>query len=213
MAKIIRDLGILLAFCGAFCLLIVFVRGDSTKAATSSNFSMDRLEGDRMMKEENWEQAIVHFARLIEKDPYNGLAQSNLIEAEVAKLYEDGADFVRNMRAETYSKDEAKAVRIQLRADAARCIEIQDRLMRFQRYRALGLRNLAALNCFLGKKDEAMTFLNQYAEEGDFIGLPIGSDPKLGSLRTREDFRKLLRIERRFLPHYDMGHDSQYYYE
>ena len=198
MPKIIRDIAILIAFCGAFLLLIFFVRGESTKAATSSNFSTDRLEGDRMLRDEKWEQAIVHFSRLVEKDKYNGLAQMSLSKAAFSKLYEEGIAFTKKSEAGEYSEDAKKEISVQLRAQAIECIEIHNKLLRFERYEAEGYRNLAALNCFIGDEDEAMKFLERYVRSNSYHGGNIQFDPKLSSLWEREDFKKLIEPKPEF---------------
>jgi len=208
MPKIARDLAILVAFCGAFYLLIIFVRGETTKAATSSNFSIDRLEGDRMIQELDWDQAIVHFTRLVEKDKYNGLAQANLSYAEIEKLFDARNEFAEKAKSSSYSKKETQVIREELLGDAQRCIEIQDKLMRFPRYYSTGLRNLAALNCFLGKHDNAMNLLYEYMDEKNPTNLSIWSDPKLDPLRSREDFQQLLILEHRSPQHFRMPYSD-----
>ena len=191
MSKTIRDIAILIAFCSAFLLLIFFVRGESTKAATSSNFSMDRLEGDRTLKEKNWEQAIVHFTRLVEKDKYNGLAQMSLSKAAISKLYDEGLAFAKKVKAGKYTDDEEKDIAVKLRDQAVECMEIQNRLIRFERYRPEAYHNLAALHCFIGDDDEAMKALQTYVGSNSYNGGNIRFDQRLSSLWEREDFQKM----------------------
>ncbi len=203
MPKIVRDLAILIAFCGAFFLLVIFVRGTSTKASTASNFSNDRIQGDRMMSEGNWEKAIVHFVRLIEKDKYNAFAFKNLGDAEISDLYEQASEYFEKSRNKVYSDEEADSGRDRLLQHAARCIEIQKRLLKFDRYRGEALRDLAAISCFIGQRDQAMDYLYEYIDVGKFTGLPMWGDPKLGSLRERQDFCELTYREGHRLPSSD----------
>ena len=193
MPKIIRDIAILIAFCCAFLLLIFLVRGESTKATTSSNFSEDRLEGDQALKEEDWKQAIVHFARLVEKDKYNGLAQMNLSKAKISKLYEEGIAFTEKVKAGDYSDDEKENIGSKLRAQAVDCIETQNQLRRFPKYQSASYCNLAALNCFIGEDDEAMKFIKKFVRSSSYRGGDVRFDPRFSSLWEREDFKNLFK--------------------
>ena len=208
MPKIIRDIAILIAFCGAFLLLIFFVRGESTKAASSSNFSGDRIEGDRMLREKNWEQAIVHYTRLVEKDKYNGLAQMSLSKAMISKLYEEGVAFTKKLKAGEYSDEEKKNISEQLRTQAVDCIETQNQLLRFPKYQTESYRNLAALNCFIGDDDEAMKFLRRFIRSNSYYGGTIRFDPRLSSLWEREDFQNLFAAESEY-PRYNQGRSNR----
>jgi len=211
MPKIVRDLSILIAFCGAFYLLIILVRGETTNASTSSNFSFDRLEGDRSFMEKDWEQAILHFQKLVEKDKYNALAQAKLTDAKMKNLYEDCVQYMKLKKQGKLSQEEQKASRSDLRETASHCIEVQYDLIRFDNYRSRALRNLACLYTFIGKRDEAIKFLTQYVEGGSYIEGSIAFDAKLAPLREREDFQQLIKVERKFLPQYDLGFRERYY--
>lgn len=202
MPKIVRDLTILIAFCGAFYLLVVFVRGDSPGPETTSNFSIDRLEGDRMMKIGNWEQAIEHFSRLVKKDKYNGLAQANLCLANIEVLFEQGEAFEKAKRSNTYSQTQMDTQWKSLQQRAEQCIESQKGLAQFDYYRGTVSRNLAQLHCFLGNEDKAIQYARRYVKGGLHHGGPLSSDRKLRPLRNRPDFQQLLQLERSYFTYF-----------
>jgi tetratricopeptide (TPR) repeat protein len=204
--KIARDVSILIAFCGAFYLLIVLVRGKTTEASTSSNFSMDRLQGDRLMEQGNWKQAIPHFTKLVEKDKYNGLAQAQLGAAEIQILNEQDTEHLQHLKKGVFSAEQLETSRTQLHKTAQRCIRTQEALIRFDQYRTLALRNLAWLNIIIGNEDKAIEFLTEYINGGSYTEGSIDFDERFDALRYREDFQQLIRIENQYSPHFEMGH-------
>jgi tetratricopeptide (TPR) repeat protein len=204
--KIARDVSILIAFCGAFYLLIVLVRGKTTEASTSSNFSMDRLQGDRLMEQGNWKQAIPHFTKLVEKDKYNGLAQAQLSAANLQILYEQDSEHRQDARKGVLAPEQLKTSRTQLHKTAQQCIQTQQGLIRFDQYRTLALRNLAWLHVLIGNEDEAIEFLTEYINDGSYTEGSIDFDERFDALRHRDDFQQLIRIENQYSPHYEMGH-------
>lgn len=203
MPKMVRDLTILIAFCGAFYLLVVFVRGDSKAADNPSNFSIDRLQGDQMIEDGNWKQAIVHFTNIVEKDQYNGLAQVKLSMAEIETLFELVEDFEKKSKSNYYSQAQHKQKWEALEERAHRCMDLQDNLLQFDYYYPIALRNMAQLHCFVGNEDKAIEYATRYVKGGSYLGGPVASDKRMRSLRHRPEFRKLQRLEQSYLPYFD----------
>jgi hypothetical protein len=200
MPRIVRDLSILIAFCGAFYLLVVFVRGETSGAETGSNFSLDRIRGDQMIKGGNWEQAIKHFSRIVEKDKYNGLAMARLAQAKIEILFEKGNDYQKKLDTSYYSAAKLEEIWEALQDQAKQHIEEQKTLLEYEHYYPIGIRNLAQLHCFLGNDEVAVQYTRYYIRGGNYLGGPIATDPKMKRLRRREDFEKLVRLEKHYLP-------------
>jgi len=207
MPKLVRDLLILIVFCGAFYLLIVLVRGESHKPAPASNFSQDRIEGDRMLQERNWEQAIVHFSRIVKKDKYNSLAMANICRSKTALLYQHYFDYREKSQSEDFSEDKLNALRNQIREEAADCITPLEKLAKFEHHRGAAYREIAELHSYLGNDAEAVDYLRNYVEYGDFSEVPIYGDSNFNSLHHLDEFHEVIKLERRKRGHFRRQRD------
>ena len=195
MPKLVRDLAILFAFCGAFYFLVVLVRGESTKPPSSSNFSRDRIEGDRLMQEENWEKAILYFERISENDKYNGLAIANICRSKIALLNQNYVEYLEKSELSSVSEDQKAAMREEVDAKAESCIEPLQKLAKFDQHKGRALRKIAAIHCFLGNDETAVDYLEKYLLTDDPYGLPIYRDATFDTLRYLDKFHDLIETE------------------
>lgn len=150
--KIFRDFGVLVAFCGAFYLLVTFVnRLDGGNQNSDSDFSPTRKQADRYFyRESDFTSAAEQYEKLTQVDPHNGLAWSMLAssryeERTAAKRQLDQVDTSDESRADEYQRLEAEVERLSLLA-----YEAYTQLNRFARYRRDSNFWLAVLDAGLG---------------------------------------------------------------
>jgi len=203
--RFFRDTGILLAFCGAFYLLIVLVgRLDGDSGSDSSEFSPVRKRADKYVAKKDWGSAIKEYEKLIEQDPYNGHAWYRLGSLllrtrtdamfELSSLEEEGA----GTRA---ANDASKRIE----NSSARAYEVLSELTRFARYRRDALIQLAILECDRGEHDAALDYLEEFIGRGystrrgldTLIALGEGSENEVW-IATRVPSNVRLHQHRRF---------------
>lgn len=155
-----------------------------------------------MIDSGDWQQAIKHFSRIVEKDKYNGLAQANLSLAEIEMLFQQDQQFKEKSKANAYTQAQIIEQQAALTAQANRCIELQKTLAQFEYYRGIASRNLAQLYCFLGNEEEAIKHAERYVRHGWLLGGPLASDRRMKTIWQRPEFKRLLRIEQSYLPYF-----------
>jgi tetratricopeptide (TPR) repeat protein len=167
LRKFFRDIGILLAFCGAFYLLTVMVNrleGDSNTDAT--DFSPARKRANLLVNSKDWSAASIEFKKLTEQDPFNGYAwegySTSLWEIRRSSINEL-KNLTRSNALDTEKENELDRQIAELN-DQIRQVLLQ--VKKFARYRYSALLRLAALECERGNYDEAMDFLEEFVGRG-----------------------------------------------
>ena len=146
--KIVRDLLILVVFCGLFYGLtkgIDFVGENPVAQTEVSEFSPARIAADDAVSRGRWEDAIVELEKLIEDDPYNGHAWYTLGEQHASLVYH----YRRNHRKAMNSgrSQERLDMYVELiEKHTAPAIEAFERAMDFARFRNLSRINLARVS-------------------------------------------------------------------
>jgi len=86
--RIIRDVSLVVVFCGGFLALIWFANSlqDTSNAENNSEFSQYRIEADEATQERNIDVSLQNLRSLVAKDPYDGRAQYKLATALFSKI-------------------------------------------------------------------------------------------------------------------------------
>ena len=92
--RIIRDVSLVVVFCGGFLALIWFANSlqDTSPEETNSEFSQYRIEADTASQERNLDVSLENLRSLVAKDPYDGRAQYRLAMTLFSKIIEAQAD-------------------------------------------------------------------------------------------------------------------------
>lgn len=170
MKRIVRDTGILLAFCGAFYLLTVMVNrleGDTDR--DDSDFSSTRRKANELLTRKDWGAAEEAFRLLTEKDPYNGYAwecySTCIWEIRRGKIY-DFNMLDRTDLTDPAAVQQADELSSEIEALNERNKSVLLQLKRFARYRFTALLRLANLECDRGDHQEALDYLEEFVGRG-----------------------------------------------
>ena len=170
MKRFFRDTGILLAFCGAFYVLILMVGGlDGDSNTDASEFSPLRIRADRFEDKNDWGSAIIEFEKLTEVDPYNGYAW-NRLGSLLLKTKRDAIGQWDEL--DSNQRESTAAIEISKRIEETtnRTAGVFDELSKFARYRPYALLQLAVLECDRNNHDEALDKLEEFVARGYTTG-------------------------------------------
>lgn len=101
--RIIRDVSLVVVFCGGFLALIWFANSLQAPSheETNSEFSQYRIEADEAIQERNLDVSLQNLRSMVAKDPYDGRAQYKLAGALFSKII--------NMRTEAENSKKREA--------------------------------------------------------------------------------------------------------
>ncbi|MEM7454597.1 MAG: hypothetical protein AAF456_09635 [Planctomycetota bacterium] len=193
--KLIRDLLILVVFCGAFYGLTrgIDLMGDQPAVqAEVTEYSAARIAADDAVSRGRWEDAIVELDKLIVDDPFNGHAWYTLGEQHAALVYH----YRRNYRTAVNrgrSQDRLDMYLELIEEHTGPAIAAFERAMDFARFRNLSRVNLAHLYNVEDRDDEAIAMLRAAMEEG--FSVNGGLRRNFFSLRSHPEFEELREIE------------------
>lgn len=199
--RIVRDLLILVIFCGGFFLLTKAVNlfgSEENTAATVSEYSYDRVQGDFFFTKRRYLSAAEHYQKLVVADPDNGHAWYHL-----AMCYEN----IRyRFRFESWRKKLAIKDRPNATLDPRvpgwektaaeygdRAIEPFKKCLDFHRYRDIARLNLAEIYAAKGDNDMAFKYLNNAFDDGYFTKEGLANIFEFASLRGNAEFQQLNR--------------------
>lgn len=167
--RIIRDLLVLMGFCGAFLiLLLAFGTLDGSDSDDVIDFSEQRLRADRSKQRKDWEAAKVNLVQLIERDPYDGRAQfeyATTLYKQRSALADKLQDF-EDIGQEGAS--EAQAIAVELDEFNRRSIAELTKAKEFARYRGRSLLFLSVVEAERGNWEQALDHLDEFVEGGNF---------------------------------------------
>ena len=165
--RILRDVGILIGFCGCFYLLIVVVGELEGSDETLEDFSRDRRRADVYYRRQNWNVAADSYKRLTEEDPYNGRAWYMLASCYNSKAYDDLSlinDVVEDGSAE--SENQIKKLEESSQAHFKTAKSYFETSSRFARFRIDSVVRLSVILCELDDHDSALQRLTEFVELG-----------------------------------------------
>ena len=174
MRRFFRDAGILLAFCGAFYFLTIFVSRLDGDSGNETDFSRARKRADLHFQRKDWNSAAVEFRKLTTQDPYDGHAWFNYANCFLS-LRDDAIRKLNGLTGETNpDPDEIEAAKEEVRYNIGQAYKALLKVREFARYRAMALLRLAAIATGRNDYSDAVDFLEVFIDEGNYT--PDGLD-------------------------------------
>lgn len=199
MNRIVRDVLILIAFCGSFYMLTRFAGSQENSIGGRSNFSAARLRADESARDGNWESAITNYDKLLEEDPTNTLAMYRRGAVNLNRVTRIVRDLGKRRRTAKKEQDDDLVDQIEseismLTDDA---IAHEKKLLQSPRYRTAATRHLMVLYCFAGDKTSALDLLEECFSDDMLVKQANQNllllDPRLEILRDEPRFQNLCR--------------------
>lgn len=167
--RIVRDVLVLLGFCGAFLVLVLlFGNLDASDADDMVDFSASRLKADQSKKKKDWESAKTSLKTLIDRDPFDGRAQFEY----ASTLYKQRSNLIDKLDELAEAGDTESAEVIKLRADLAKYNESSilelSKAKQFARYRGRSLVFLAVVEVERGEFDSSLDYLELFVDAGNY---------------------------------------------
>lgn len=165
--RILRDIGVLLGFCGAFYLFIVIVGKLDPAEGSDTDFSATRKRADVALKRRDWPSASLDYRKLTDIDPYNGPAWFKCANSFMS--HRNGLlGKIRQLKLEDGSDVEIVELRRQVDEVGEKAYEVYLKSKEFARFRADSLFMLAALDAYKGRYEEALDNLELFVEKGHY---------------------------------------------
>lgn len=167
LRRLLRDVTVLIAFCGAFYLLITFVnRLDADSNDEVSDFSVAREEADTLAKGENWESAADEYLKLTKQDPYNGYAWERYAASYYALRFQalKELDTLKQVGVEDPAR--LDAVREKVKQNGDKSYQIFSKVREFARFRGGALLRMAVIDSYRGNNEEALDLLEEFVDAG-----------------------------------------------
>lgn len=167
--RIVRDVLVLLGFCGAFLVLVLlFGTLDASDADDMVDFSASRLKADQSKQKKDWESAKTSLKTLIDRDPFDGRAQFEY----ASTLYKQRSILVDELDELAEEGDTESAAVMKLRADLAKYNDASilelSKAKEFARYRGRSLVFLAVVEVERGEFDNALEYLKLFVDAGNY---------------------------------------------
>lgn len=165
LRRFLRDVTVLVAFCGAFYLLITFVnRLDGKSAKEASDFSVAREEADALSQQEDWTAAAEEYRKLTEQDPYNGYAW----ERYASSFYTMRFAALKELEAMEVSGEsdpvKLEEVRRRITENGDKSYEILLNVREFARFRGGALLRMAVIDAYRENYDHALELLQEFVD-------------------------------------------------
>jgi hypothetical protein len=158
--RIFLDAGVLVAFCGCFYLLTLFVSQLDGKDVDDKDFSVNRIEADLTLKNEDWAAANASFQKLVDDDPYNGRATFILATSHYMLALE--AMKKREELKKTGEETNFEELDQTIQENTEKSKEVYLRARGFARYRNGALLRLAVMECRQDNEEAAMEHLSDF---------------------------------------------------
>ena len=192
LKRLVRDTCVLIAFCGAFYLLTVFVsRLDASGLDDGSDFSVARQQADEFWTNRDYASAADEYKKLTEADPFNGhawhtraLCYYNMRSATLDEIRTEQFELARaeagkrglSSVGQLYAKPDFEFT------DSPRVLELKAKIKslnekarpiflrakEFARFRGNAALYLAVIESYEGNNEKALDLLEEYVELGLF---------------------------------------------
>lgn len=186
LKRLVRDTCVLIAFCGAFYLLTVFVsRLDASGLDDGSDFSVARQQADEFWTNRDYASAADEYKKLTEADPFNGhawhtraLCYYNMRSATLDEIRTEQFELARaeagkrglSSVGQLYAKPDFEFT------DSPRVLELKAKIKslnekarpiflrakEFARFRGNAALYLAVIESYEGNNEKALDLLEEY---------------------------------------------------
>ena len=166
--RLLRDVLVLVAFCGCFLLFIKMVGGlDGDDDKDAVDFSRNRVIADAAVDQKEWNTALSNLELLIERDPFDGRAQF-----EYARIYYRlrGMALVRmsEFNSTERGNEAYQALEQELELQSRRATEELLKAKEHARYRGRSLLWLAVIACEDEDFETALDYLEEFVDAGNY---------------------------------------------
>jgi tetratricopeptide (TPR) repeat protein len=224
--RIVRDLSVLLMFCGAFYAVVVFVNNfqAAEKKAAAEDFSAERLVAEEAAAVKDWDLTQVNLELIIDRDPHDGRAQYLLAKTVFLQLVDaeeklkalgvpspapsgSSEEAVEQLEANAENlpaSDEVIALEAEIDRLLERGLKEFERAHQFLRYRVDAMEYLAKIHVTMGQEEEALGYLKAFVDAGRVTRRGLYRDPRFGRGMQFDYERYSHRRE-------DLGHGSRFH--
>lgn len=181
LRRLFRDVAVLVAFCGAFYLLITFVsRLDGETSEEITDFSVAREQADTLAKAKDWNAAAEEYRKLTIEDPFNGYAW----ERYAASYYTMRFAALKELEAleKTDEQDRAKIedVRSRIAMNGDKSYEILKKVREFARFRGGALLRMAVIDTHRENYEHSLDLLQEFVDNGNNTQLGLDEYSQFG---------------------------------
>jgi tetratricopeptide (TPR) repeat protein len=145
----------------------------------------------------NYDEAVRHFRRVLEMDPDNSLALYNLgLAYELKGDYDNAAAQYQRARQSDSNPTNSAEVLAQLYARMGRTVEAEKLLRELEtpsKHRNPSPFSIALVYSALGRKEQAISWLDKAIADGSVQLVSLRYDPRLDKLRGDPLYSDLLR--------------------
>ncbi len=181
LRRFLRDVAVLISFCGAFYLLITFVnRLDGGTPDDVTDFSVAREQADSFAKDQDWNSAADKYRKLTEQDPYNGYAWERYASCYYSLRFGAVKDLEELEQAG--EKDSAKLddARSRITKYGDKSYEILIKLREFARFRGFALLRMAVISTYREDYELALELLQGFVDGGNNTQLGLSEYSQFG---------------------------------
>ena len=179
--RVVRDLIVLLIFCGTFYVSTLVVgHFEEKEKPQPNNFSASRIEGDECVRVANWEDAVPIFKKLTEEDPFNGYAQFRL-SSSYRFIWQGIVQKINKEKESGNSAEQTlKDLEQQRQFFEKLALESNEKTSEFLRYRGPALYQLAMIYASRNEFEKALTLLDEFVNDGNWVYNGITNIEELG---------------------------------
>lgn len=160
-----RDLLMLTGFCGAFALLLYLTGGFSNDDKDGVDFSFNRVQADRSLRNRDWDAAELSLQKLIEADPFDGRAQFRYAELLFKRRWMAAESLAELSDADRQGPPGQRLIDIRDQF-TDRAIDELNRAKAHLRFRGKSLLYLAGIECDRRDDEAALDYLEEFVDNG-----------------------------------------------
>lgn len=181
LRPIVRDVTVLVAFCGAFYLLITFVnRLDGETSKEASDFSAAREQADSAAEDKDWDSAADEYRKLTTQDPFNGYAWDRYASSYYTMRFAALKELEDLELAGEQDDAKLEAVRQRIVSNGDRSRELLLKVREFARFRGGALLRLAVIATYRDDYDKALDLLQEFVDTGHNTRLGLDEYSQFG---------------------------------
>lgn len=171
LKRIARDVVVLGLFCGFFytSTIVVGQFEKEEELQKKTNFTQDRLEGDRLARDNNWFDSAKYYQKIIETDPYNGFAWNQLARCYSHIRIEKQQEIVAEQNLETPSEAKIGELQEIVKDHEQLAIDAWNEVREHPRHRRAALFNLAVIYSDRDKYEDSLACLEEFVDRGFYV--------------------------------------------
>ncbi len=171
LKRIIRDVLVLALLCGSFYASTIVVGQFESEHVNQkdTNFSDERLEGDKLSLEEDWVESAKRYRRITEADPFNGYAWRRLGRCYSIIRSNQKKEINAEESAEAPSERKLDELKASLLATDQLALKAWEKAREHPRYRRVALFQLAVIRAGRSELEESLALLEEFVVTEGYI--------------------------------------------